>query len=275
MEGRSQLQSDGTFKMFLMAICVSTVVSCVVLFKLGPVMLERQQGAPASWGLARVDPAQLAPTPARSSAPDATRTASELAAPNLVGLELADARQRWSSLGLEVLQETTRTDPSVPAGTILEQNPRAGAPLEERQISVVVATRAVPLTMPDFRGHDQVSATTQLEALGLSVAVVEREAGGARPGSVLEQDPSPQSTTRVGARVQLTVADSRRQIPQLRGKRLAVARKILEDAGFEIGSISRREHTELAGGRVLDQVPEAGARGPKGSKIDLVVVAPD
>ena len=79
-----------------------------------------------------------------------------------------------------------------------------------------------------------------------------------------------------GAIVRLTVAgEPLIEVPQLKGKSLSKAKKILASAGLELGKVSQREHEEFSGRRVLEQNPAAGEELQQGGSVDLVIVAPD
>ena len=63
-------------------------------------------------------------------------------------------------------------------------------------------------------------------------------------------------------------------VPNLIGLRQEVATEKLVVAGFKVGKINKRISKSLPG-TVLDQVPEAYARAPSGSPIDLILAKPN
>jgi eukaryotic-like serine/threonine-protein kinase len=147
------------------------------------------------------------PTPVM---PETTATVTATAeavvtVPNLMGLSAADAQRMAESLGLEIEvlgeQETTDARP----GAILEQTPGPGnrVPISSTVSVVLAAGRA--LTMPDVVGYSLDTVQEGLENEGLLLQIQEvRDTEAA--GTILEQEPEPDSQIRVGSPVTLTVS---------------------------------------------------------------------
>lgn len=125
--------------------------------------------------------------------------------PNLMGLSAADAQRMAESLGLaiEVLgeQETTDARP----GAILEQTPGPGNRIPVGSTVSVVLAAGRALTMPDVVGYTLDSVQEGLENEGLLLTI--QEVRNTEPtGTILEQEPEPDSQIRVGSPVTLTVS---------------------------------------------------------------------
>lgn len=259
---------------YLKIFLVSLVTSVAVLFALGPVMLRLQ----APQGPRQQSEAAATPTGAERPPP----AAETLAAPNLVGLELSAARERWRAQGIAVIEDSQRVDPSVGAGTILSQAPLGGAPLQNKEIRVVVAAAPELVSVPSVVGRDVAAATEALVEAGFEVPAPTLRADDAPAGQVLEQDPNPGSESNKGALVRLVVSgdggapgEATIEVPKLLRLPLSRARRELEAAGLRVGTVREREDMELSGRRVLEQSPAAGTKVAPDSVVDLVVVAPD
>lgn len=263
-------------KIFLIAL----VTSVAVLFSLGPFMMRMQepQGVrPQAEGPAQpapVEPQQQQPVPA------------QVTAPNLQGLDLREARDRWREGGIVIIEDSQRIDPSVEAGTILSQSPSGGAPLQTKEIRVVVAAAPELVTVPSVVGKSATEATEGLVAAGFEVPVPEVELSSEAAGLVLRQEPNAGSKSEKGSLVRLVVAgdagdgglgeeSAMIKVPKLRGQSIGSARKKLESAGLSVGSVREREDPELGGGRVLSHKPRAGDEVAPGTAVDLVIVAPN
>ena len=61
------------------------------------------------------------------------------------------------------------------------------------------------------------------------------------------------------------------KVPNVRGKKLAVARSAITRARCRVGKVRRKESTSVKPGRVISQSPNAGERLPNGGKVNLVV----
>lgn len=127
-----------------------------------------------------------------------------LAVPELLGLGLEPARAQLGDLELTVAER--RYDANAPAGTIMAQDPEAGAILFAGDpVAVVVSDGPAPVELPNLRGERVADAVAALEALGLEVEVERRGGFSAffNPDRVFDQDPGPGSTRRPGDRVLL------------------------------------------------------------------------
>ena len=139
------------FQSFLIAL----VTSVVVLFALGPTMMK----------LNGVDKNKLAPIPAAPAAapaappqgqtPDAAPppAPAEETAPNVEGMLVKEARERWRDQGILIIEDKTRNDSTEKPGTILEQTPRAGVVLEQKEIRVIVAVETELKSVPNVVGR--------------------------------------------------------------------------------------------------------------------------
>jgi serine/threonine-protein kinase len=253
-----------TLKSFLVAL----VTSVLVLFVLGPVMLKVHGFGP---GLAPAGSAAAPPSPAPAPAP----APAQMTAPNIAGMLARDARERFRAQGITIVEDGERVDASAKPGTILEQNPAAGALLEQKEIRVLVARAPDLLSVPDVVGKLQDQARQVLIEAGFEVPDAVAEPAQAPAGTVLRQEPNAGAKTEQGAIVRLFVAGDTVEVPSLRGKTLAAARAALDKAGLTTGSVSEREDEELSGRRVIGSDPSAGTRVPRGTAVNLVIVAPD
>jgi uncharacterized delta-60 repeat protein len=61
------------------------------------------------------------------------------------------------------------------------------------------------------------------------------------------------------------------KVPNVRGKKLGVARASIVRAGCRVGKVTRKRSKRVKKGRVISQSPRAGARVPAGGKVNLVV----
>ena len=263
-----------TLKSFLIAL----VTSVAVLFILGPVMMKVQMPPEtASVSQSAVVPPP-APTPAKAAVPsDAPAPTPKMTAPNLGGTAVTEARERWRSQGILIIESGEREDATAKAGTIVEQSPVAGAPLERKEIQVTVASSPELAVVPNAVGKKVDKAREELVAAGFEVPPESKEKSEKAPGEVIRQEPNPGARSKTGSLVRLIVSDGPDtiEIPRVIGKRVGAARKILQEAGLQVGRVSEREDPEMSGGKVLSQKPKAGSQAKAETQIDLVIVAPD
>ena len=83
-------------------------------------------------------------------------------------------------------------------------------------------------------------------------------------------DPSPGSKVADGSTVTLFFSDGPESVPDVVGKTEDQARKLIQDAGFEV-SVVHDSTTEAKKGTVLDQSPKAGSKEDQGRTVTIVV----
>jgi beta-lactam-binding protein with PASTA domain len=276
------LDSASSVQDYLKIFLISLVTSVAVLFALGPFMVKMQQ--PEGPRPQAEAPAQQAPAePAQQAAPP------QMTAPNLQGLDLREARERWRVQGIVIIEDSQRVDTSVEPGTILSQIPSGGAPLQTKEIRVVVAAAPEMVTVPSVIGKSATEATEALVEAGFEVPAPEKEASSEAPGTVLRQEPNAGSKSEKGSLVRLVISGepeadtaeaapeepAKVEVPRVLGMPINRARGKIEKAGLTVGSVREREDPELSSRRVLSQSPRQGTEVEPGSAVDLVIVAPD
>jgi hypothetical protein len=128
-----------------------------------------------------------------------------VAVPDVVGSSLATARGELRAAGFTVSTVTVVSDE--PAGTVIEQVPRAGIELRKgERVRLTVSTGPADVAVPDVVGLDEASARQELAAAGFQVRVTDQSiADPAEDGLVLRQTPPGGSSAEDGAVVTLVV----------------------------------------------------------------------
>jgi beta-lactam-binding protein with PASTA domain len=271
----------------------------VIPILVGRAPMPAAEELPASMaGLARRHALELSPTRLRSDlgkllrALDKTleeerarRTAARPPDPLPEDPRLAPARTSTATVqrpapetrGLEPVPaaETTGQRPALPGVRPPRAGPRALKILAvllgavAGVVGVVLATRA---EVPDLTGRDSQAAKAQLERLGLRAEIRERP-DPARKGRVLETDPPAGRSVARGEVVTLYVSSGAPEevaVPRVRGKPRDEARRLLQDAGFEVKETKVPGGGEAAGTAVSTD-PPAGSRRPPGTTVELRV----
>ena len=254
------------FKMFLIALVTSVAAQLL----LTPYIVKLQglgnTSAPA--------PANAPAAPATEAAPEASE---KLSAPNLEGMTVDAARERWRAKGLVIIEDGERSVAEAEPGTIVQQRPSAGAELSSnKEIRVVVAKASSDIAIPKVEGKSYDDARTALVAAGFEVPEPAKEVSEDAAGTVLKQVPGSGTKAKEGSVVRLTVAEPAAvEVPTLRGLYLSGAKKKLEESGLTAGKVRRVEDPERGQNYVLRQSPSPGDKVPPGTEVELTVVAPN
>jgi beta-lactam-binding protein with PASTA domain len=208
--------------------------------------------------------------------PSKGRTPKEV--PDVTNKTLDEARKALQDAGFTPGEVTRESSQSVDKNRVMRTDPSAGARRSPDEPVDLVVSRG--MVMPDLDGRNGREAEIQLRAMGLNVDVDRRREENRRPGTVLEQDPSPGTDVSRGDRVTIVVnerdcliggffcdegdRDDGEQIPvpDVRGQDVDEARRALRASGFEV-----RVGSEVRG-QVFAQNPNGG-RAPRGSQVTI------
>ncbi len=265
---------NDSFKMFIIAL-VTALASQLLL---GPYILKLQGFVPANQ-LPSSGRAPMLEQGARPPAPAAATPAPDtpkLNAPNLEGMSVEAARERWRDKGLAIIEDGEKIDTGAEPGSIIEQRPPPGSPLASMEVRVTVAKATPEVEVPDVVGKTAADAKKALEDAGFEVPAPTFEKSRETKGTVIKQLPAAGDKVKAESIVRLVVAESAAVVvPKVTGRRLPKARKLLEEAGLAVGSIRRVEHEERGEDYVLRQDPKPNAEVPPGTEGELEIVAPN
>jgi hypothetical protein len=130
--------------------------------------------------------------------------------PNVVGLTQTAAGASIVGANLVVGTVTQQSSETVPAGSVISQNPAGGTSASEGSaVNLVVSTGPPPpmVTVPDVVGQAQASAETILLAANLAVGTVTTQnSGTVLAGHVISQTPAGATNAPTGSSVNLVVS---------------------------------------------------------------------
>jgi beta-lactam-binding protein with PASTA domain len=129
-------------------------------------------------------------------------------APKLIGLAAADAVKQLQQLGLTATLQQAAAAGAAP-GTVVQQSPKPGTRLKPgAAVTLTVAKGAAAIVVPNVVGHSQQNAEHDLQQRGLDANAV--TVGSSQPaGTVVAQNPPPNSKVHQGATVRINVAAAR------------------------------------------------------------------
>lgn len=202
-----------------------------------------------------------------------------VAMPDLRGKTVETARGEAGRAGLQLVEDRQEAHPTIAAGRVIEQTPRANTSVRRgRRVLVVVSAGPAVGTVPDLAGlsRRQADMTLARETFRPGRIVRLHRDDVAAP-TVLFQFPPPGSTQRREATIDLVVAEPGSppvwRMPDLRGAALGRARAAVEAAGCVPGTVTFQRRPGVEPGTVLAQTPAPGSRIPKGASVELVASA--
>ena len=196
--------------------------------------------------------------------------------PDLVGVEQTEAQKTVEDLKLKYEKGGEEYSKDIPAGYIISQDP-AYMPnysiKEGSTITVVVSLGQNLVVVPKVTGLTQQDATSQLEALGLTVNIEEEYSSTVESGYVIKQSVDEDEEIDASETVTITVSKGVEMVtvPNLVGKTEDEAKKDITSAGLKLKTVASTEDTTKEDGVVVKQSLEAGTDVEKNSSITITV----
>jgi beta-lactam-binding protein with PASTA domain len=199
----------------------------------------------------------------------------EAVVPALAGKTVNDATAALAEAGLNLkVEEGRRTDPKVPAGQILAQDPEAGTRTRrERSVKVWVSAGPRSTIVPALLGESERSAGLRLQQDGLQLTGVSEIRSAEYPSdAVIAQTPAPKSNApQVALLVNRAERGTTYVMPDLIGVNGDRAADLLRARAFRVAVVGDHPYPGVPAGIVLRQNPQAGFQIAPGEPISLEV----
>jgi beta-lactam-binding protein with PASTA domain len=190
--------------------------------------------------------------------------------PDLTGRDLPEARGLLEGLELGVARVTSQ-ESRQPAGSVLAQQPAAGAHAPINTAVDLVIAEPVTVLVPALVGFSENDALELLRGAELTAGALTRRESRQPVGTVLEQAVAAGERVVVGTTVGMVLADPVTVlVPEVVGSSEADATVAIEGAELVVGEVQYRE-SPAAVSTVLTQSLNPGTRVQIGSAINLLV----
>ncbi len=203
-------------------------------------------------------------------------SADEVQVPKVLGLNQEEAIQKLSDDNLDAIIAGERFDEKYPKGTVIFQKPLYGSIVKEgRRIFLFVSSGVPMVKVPDLRGKQLRDAKLTLEKMELILGDTSMVESDDEKLTVLEQNYYPGREVKRGTRVSLTLSAGKQvgliAVPDVIGKTLSQAEKILLDNKLAVGRLNYQPSFSLLPNTVIDQYPSRDTFVKQGTSIDLFV----
>jgi len=212
--------------------------------------------------------------------PAYTRHGQAIEVPDLTNIIYEDAREILDRLDLEIVEETKKFDTSdeFPIGVVMAQNPKRGSLVKKgRRIYVIVSKGEPIIEVPQLMGGSERNAIFTLNNLGLELGEVRYEHSDVHSlaGTVIYQSIPVGKEVKIGTVVDIVVSlgqfPDRFIVPNVIGRNLADAKKIIIQAGLTVGEILYQDEPDLLPETVINQSLKAEEEVSQGDTLNLLV----
>jgi len=195
--------------------------------------------------------------------------------PDLKNRTVNQASTVLTDLGLPLkVEDARRSDPSVPAGMILAQEPAAGSTARRpRSVRVWLSSGPSVSRVPAVVGLTERTAQLRLETEGVAIRDLVVVRSSAFPaGTIVAQTPSPGAAADTVALLVNQGEQGRTYVmPDLIGVNAGQAATVLRERGFRVALTAEQPYPGVPPGIVLRQSPLGGFQISPGDAISLEV----
>ena len=195
--------------------------------------------------------------------------------PPLVGenKEVADEMCSKHNLVMEVVSKENSDE--YPENTVIRQSIDAGEKVAKKTvIEVVISSGEKEVTIESVEGMDEDAAKKTLKAQGFTDFTVDSEYSDKwENGVVIGTNPAAGEKVTVDTKITLIVSKGaqKKDVPDLRGKTVSEAQKLLASAGLEDGGSSEQYSDKYEAGLIISQSVTPGSKVSSGTSVSYVV----
>ncbi len=202
--------------------------------------------------------------------------ASLVQVPSVTGLTFLDAKKVLEDSGLDVKQGDIKYDESKPIGMVLDQNPPSGETVKKgRRVYLTLCGGEQLVEVPRLVGKTERDARFTLEQRNIQVGEIVKKFTTEQPEDVVvSQIIQPGSKVKKGTKIDLIISNGQLlgdiYIPDVIGKKLNEAKKIIEEKKLKVGKITYQP-SDLEQGTVIDQYPKKEKSAKENTPVELFV----
>ena len=199
----------------------------------------------------------------------------EAEVPSLAGASVEQARELLQARGLLLALQAERPDPKVPAGKIATQVPLAGSrAVAGTSVQAFVSSGPGTVAIPPVAGTRPEDAVALLRARALLAGPRRAEPSDTvAAGLVIGSDPPAGAAVGPDTAVVLVVSTgpAPKAVPRVIGLRMSRAKKLLEEAGFKVGSTKHGSSDDFDEDVVIRQDPADKTPAGPGTPVNLTI----
>ncbi len=201
----------------------------------------------------------------------------EIKVPKVIGLKDQDAINLLKDANLDPIVSDTTFDDKVAKGSVMFQKPETGSIVKKgRRVYLILSGGEPTVSVPILKGHSLTEAKLSLERVGLKLGHINEQPSQNPKNVIFDQQFTAGTELKKGEMVGITISigpaeEGEITVPDLIGKSLTEAEKLLADSALVVGKINYQPSFSLLPNTILDQYPSKGNKVNKGAAVDLFV----
>ena len=200
----------------------------------------------------------------------------EITVPPVKGLKETEAIKLLKDHNLDPVLGDTTYDVKFAKGTIILQKPKAGEIVKEgRRVYLFISGGEPVVYVPNLKGKSVRDAKLTLERIGLKLGLIQEIPSSNPKNMIFDQEFAEGTKVKKGSSVGIYISVGAGigdiTVPDLVGRSLAEAERILADSTLKVGKINYQRSFSLLPNTILDQYPSKGNKVNPGDSVDLFV----
>ena len=212
-----------------------------------------------------------------------SKGSNRVAVPSLVGQSVSFAESKLRETGLNPDRQPDVYSASVPAGSIVSQDPAPGTQVQKgSSVKYVVSLGPQPpreVSVPSVVGMNLNEAQARLHQSGLDLGdISEQESDSVPAGEIISQNPAAGQSVNEGSVVSVVVSKGsapepiqKVSVPTVTGMQQAAAENLITSAGLVPSVTTEPAPNPGQAGKVKSQDPAGGTQVEVGSTVSIVV----
>lgn len=211
------------------------------------------------------------------TAAEETVVSEAIAMPNVVGINVDEAKKQLIDIGItpQIEYETTT---QYAENIVISASVEVGEELEAGSVVVLTVAQVTDgVNVPDVSGMSQAEGKSTLEQHGFKVSILQAESSTVEKGFVISQSPEGDTSAPAGSTIMLTIstgggAEEKISVPNVVGMTEMDAMATLTEHGLSVGTVSETNNDDNSlQGLVCYQSCTAGQFVAAGTSVDLYV----
>lgn len=201
---------------------------------------------------------------------------AEIKVPKVVGMNEQEAIVLLEESDLNPIITDTTYNESFPKGSVVLQRPEQSSTVKVgRRIYLFISGGEPTVLVPQLKGKSVRDAKFALERLGLALGNIELVPSNNPKNMIFDQEFVEGTPIKKGQSVGVSVSSGIETgeifVPDLIGKSLIEAQKVLADSSLKIGKLNYQISFSLLPNTIIDQYPSKGSKLNPGDAVDLFV----
>jgi beta-lactam-binding protein with PASTA domain len=201
----------------------------------------------------------------------------EVVVPDIVGMDINEANNELKTVNLVMEVKEKKFSDEFEKNEIMFQDPGKGQKVKEgRQIAVILSEGSELVKVPSVVGKELSVAEITIRNEGFEIGSIDNIYDDKyKEGYIISQQPRAGTRVAKNSKIDLMVSKGETPdkvaMPDLLGRTLEEARKLIEENNLVLGDVKKGESKEYYSNQVMEQDTKAGVMVEEETTVNLVV----